>query len=180
MKINFANRQQLLSTVAIGAVVLWAADRLVIEPTFGLWKSRSDRIATLKKNVREGQYTLRDQAYILRDYDNVRTNTLSLEVSLAYGQVLQAVDHWAGDNGVSINNERPQWRRGDDSGYSTLECGVDATGNLDNIAHFLYDIENDPLGVRISTVDISTRDNSGGQLTLAMQLSFLQLTSTTP
>ncbi len=180
MKINIANRQQLLSAVAIGAVVLWAADRLVIEPTIGLWKGRSNRIKKLEDSVQNGQDTLRNQSYILRDYDSVRTNTLPLDMSLAYGQVLRAVERWANETGVNVTSMRPQWRRGDDTGYSTLECGVDATGNLDNIARFLYQIEDDPLGVKISTVDISTRDNSGGALTLALQLSFLQLATIAP
>jgi hypothetical protein len=178
MKINFANRQQLLGTFAIGFVVLWAADKMIIEPGIGLWKARAKRINQLKDSVQQGEYTLKNQRYITGNFDNVRTNTLPLDTSLAYGQALQAIDRWAREGGVSVNSKRPQWRRGDDPSYSTLECGVDATGNLDNIARFLYQIEDDSVGAKISAIDISTRDNSGGQLTLALQLSFLQIANT--
>jgi hypothetical protein len=180
MKINIANRQQLLGVIAIGAVVLWAANQLIISPLYGSWTTRGKRITELKKKVADGQGMLQRATAIERDWEADRINTLSNNMSIAYGQVLQAVDRWAGASRINVTSKRPQWKKGDDKEYSTLECSVDATGDIGAMASFLYEIERDPLGVKVNTVDITSRDNSGDQLTLALQLSFLQLNETKP
>ena len=52
MKIE--NRQQLLIIVTVAALVLLVADRFVLEPLGGVWTKRSDRIATLRKQIDDG------------------------------------------------------------------------------------------------------------------------------
>jgi hypothetical protein len=41
---------------------------------------------------------------------------------------------------------------------------------------FLFDVEKDPLAIKIDAVEITSRDNDGKQLSLAVQLSGLVLT----
>ena len=48
------NRQQFLALVAIAAIALLAADRLVYRPLLAGWKARSARITELKKSVGQG------------------------------------------------------------------------------------------------------------------------------
>jgi hypothetical protein len=45
------------------------------------------------------------------------------------------------------------------------------------VSRFLYDIEKGPLGLKLESVDINSRDNTGKQLTLGLQVSGLVLTS---
>ncbi len=177
MKINIANRQQLLAAVAIGAVALWAADKLIIGPVIGVWKTRDKHLTELQDNFKNGQKMVADQGRIRGEWNNVHANTLTNDLSLASGQVIQAIDRWAYESGTTVTSKRPQWKKGDDKefNYNTLECGVDAQGGLESLTRFLFNIGHDPMGVKITTVDITARDNTGGQLNLALQLSFLQL-----
>ena len=46
-----------------------------------------------------------------------------------------------------------------------------------DIARFLYEIEHDPLGVKVDSADIATRDTDGAKITLGLQVSGLQLIS---
>jgi hypothetical protein len=174
MKFNLNNRQQLLGIFAIAIVVLWAGDKLVISPLYGGWTARAKRITTLKTSVRDGNWTLAHEQDIRKEWDFMRKNTLTNEMSGAESQMLNAFDRWERDSGVSINGRRPQWKKGDDD-YWTLDCRVDASGNLDALSKFLYAIEKDPLGVKVDTVDITSRNPGGEQLTLGLLVSGLQL-----
>jgi hypothetical protein len=68
----------------------------------------------------------------------------------------------------------PQWKRAGDD-FVTLECRVDAAGNLATLSKFLYDIEKDPLALKLETVEITARDSEGQQLALSLQISGLVL-----
>ena len=105
----------------------------------------------------------------------MRTNTLPAESSVAENQVLRAFDRWSQDSRISITSIKPQWKHNADD-YVTLECRVDAYGSLATLTRFLYDVEKDPLALRVEAVEITSRDNDGQQLSLALQVSGLSLT----
>ena len=174
---NLNNRQQLLGILAIVAVVLLVGDRLVFTPLTTLWKERTTQIAQLKKNVEQGTQLMSRDRVLHERWDQMRTNTLSSEISVAENQVFRAFERWSQGNRLAINGIKPQWKHTSDD-YATLECRVDATGSLSEITRFLYEIEKDPLGVKMDIVEITTRDDRGQQLTLALQVSALQLNPT--
>ena len=57
----------------------------------------------------------------------------------------------------------------------TVECRADAFGSLQAITRFLYEIERDPLALKIESVEINARDRAGQQLSLGLQVSGLRL-----
>jgi hypothetical protein len=62
----------------------------------------------------------------------------------------------------------------------TLECRVDGFGNLSALTRFLYDVEKDPMALKVEAVEIAARDNDGQQLSLALQVSGLLLNPQQP
>ena len=76
--------------------------------------------------------------------------------------------------GVAVSSIRPQWKEAEDD-YKTLECRADVAGNLQSLAHFLYQVERDPLGVKVDTLELTTRNTEGSQLALVVQVSGLLL-----
>ena len=172
MKIK--NRQQLLLILAATVVGVFIADRIVFTPLTNAWKARSERITDLRNRVTKGESLLKlGQDYRAR-WSQMRTNTLPNTPSLAEQQLLKAVNGWAQESRITLTSESPQPKRDADD-YLTLQCRVEATGSLDAVARFLYAIEHDPLAVRIDTVELSTRDTTGQQLNLGLQLSGLVL-----
>lgn len=172
---NLKNRQQLLGIVAVAAVALLVGDRLVFMPLVRSWRARSERIAELKRSVTEGKLLLDREQSIRARWAYMRTNTLSGEVSVAENQVLKAFDRWSQDSRIGISSIKPQWKRNGDD-YMTLECSVEASGSLPALTRFLYDIEKDPLALKVDAVQITARDDNGEQLTLGLQVNGLLLT----
>lgn len=173
MKIN--NRQQLLVIVAGIAVALLIGDRIVLRGLTATWKERSTRLVDLRKKVNDGQSLLRREDGLRSRWDSMRSNTLPANNSLAEQQLLKAFDRWSQDSGVSLLSISPQSKaEGDD--YMTLECRVEASGNLSSLSQFLFDIEKDPMALKLQGVELTSRDNDGQQMALGLQVSGLVLT----
>lgn len=168
------NRQQVLIVAAVALVAIFAGDSLLFKPLMAAWNDRSAAVAKLRQQVNEGTKLVRREPSLRGSWDYMRTNTLPAETSLAEQEVLKAFDFWSQDSHVSILSITPQWKR-DNEDYITLQCRVDAAGNLATITRFLYDVEKDPLALKLETVELTARDNEGQQLALTLQISGLVL-----
>jgi hypothetical protein len=168
------HRQQLLLLATLAAVVLFAGDKLVVTPLAGAWKSRAQSIAQLRRQVAEGASLIRRGPAIRGRWDQMRTNALPNNPSLAQEQVLKAFESWSQESGVSLNAITPQWKNDADE-YRTLVCRVDASGTLWTLSRFLFDMEADPMALKVESLDLSARDNTGQQLSLGLQVSGLVL-----
>jgi hypothetical protein len=93
---------------------------------------------------------------------------------------LKALDTWSREAGTEIVDRIPQWK-GEGEDHQTLNCRVEATGPLGSLTQLLYRIEKGPMTLKLDSLQIGTRDTSGQQLTLGMQLNGLVLaTSSKP
>jgi hypothetical protein len=171
---SIKNRQQLLVAAAIALVALFAGDKLLFTPLANLWKQRSVQVTDLRKQVSDGKRLLEREDALRSRWDHMRTNTLPDNTSQAEQEVLRAFDFWSQDSRVSIMSITPQWKRDSDD-FMTLQCRVDAAGNLATISRFLYDIEKDPLALKLESVEITARDTEGQQLSLGLLISGLML-----
>lgn len=171
---NLTRRQQILAILAIALVGLYVADKLVFTPLTRSWKARAERIVKLKEQVRDGHETLKREAALREHWDRMRRNTLVPAKSEAESQMLKAFERWSKDGGVSVSSIRPQWKESEEA-YKTLECRADVGGSLSAIAQFLYLVERDPLGVKVDSLELTSRNNEGSQLSLVVQVSGLLL-----
>jgi len=169
------NRQQLLIIVAISVFGLLIADSLILTPLTKSWKARSVRIADLRKQVDDGEKLLKRADALTSRWSQMQTNALPNNNSQAEQQVLSAFDKWSQDARISVNSITPQWKRERDDQYQTLECRVDAAGSVGTLARFLFNVEHDPMALKIESVEITSRDKEGQNLSLGLQISGLVL-----
>ena len=90
--------------------------------------------------------------------------------------MLKAFDNWSQESGASITGVTPQWNN-DATNYMTVDWRVEASGDLGTLTRFLYDIEQDPMPLKLESVALSAHDDMGQQLTLGLQISGLALTT---
>lgn len=176
---NLKNRQQILGTVAIIVVALYAGDKFIRAPLMATWSERSTRIAERKKSVNEGSMLLLREQIIRNSWDHMRTNMLPNNASEAENEVLRAFERWSQDSRISITSIKPQWKRAAED-YVTLECRADAYGNIQALTRFLYSVEQDPLALKVESLEIASRDNDGQQLSLALLVSGVVLGAPEP
>ena len=176
MKIK--NRQEMLLIAAGVVVALFAADKLLYSPLTAGWKARAEQISKLRKEVADGDRLVKREDSLQSRWEQMRTNTLPSNTSQAEQRVLQSFDRWSQESHVSVMSISPQLKHDADE-YMTIEFRVEAAGNLATVSRFLYDIERDPMALRLDAVEITARDTEGQQLALGLQVSGLILTPQT-
>ena len=174
MKIE--NRQQILIVLVAVAAALLVGNSLIYEPLAKWWSARSQKITQLRKQVEDGKHLVVREQGIRGQWEQMRTNTLPKNTSLAEQQVLKAFDNWSRESRATITGIMPQWKN-DSEDYMTLNCRIEASGNLETLSQFLYDVERDPMALKLESVELSARDTTGQQLTLGLQISGLVLNS---
>lgn len=170
---NANPRQKILTIALVAIVAIWLGDKLVVSPLIQNWKARSGRIAELRRSVSQGRLLLERERSIRGHWDGMRTNTLPRETSVAESQVLKALERWSKESQLKLSI-KPQWKQVSED-YMTLECRADASGTIQALTQFLYNVEKDPLALKVDAVEITARDNDGQQLSLALQVSGLLL-----
>jgi Tfp pilus assembly protein PilO len=173
--VQIKNRQQALAFAAIGLVALFAGDKILFSPLFRAWSARGEQIAKLRKQIYEGQHLIQREKNLRDLWNQWQANTLPNDTSAAEQQVFKAFDRWAQQSRVSVTSLTPQWKQDADE-YMTLECRVDASGNMGALSQFLYNIEKDPMALQLESVEITARDKAGQQLALGLRISSLALT----
>ena len=167
-------REKVLMIATAATVALWLLNLLVFSPLIEGWHNRSAEITRLKKQISEGAMLIRRQATVRDRWDYMRTNALASTATLAEGQMFTAFDRWVNQSAVTEGSFRPQLHETDD-GYSTIDCKADVSGNIDTVLSFLKKMEKDPLAIKIEALELTSKDDTGRQLTLRMDLSGLLL-----
>jgi hypothetical protein len=107
----------------------------------------------------------------------MKSNMLPADESAAEHEALKAFDRWSQSSRVSIASIKPQWSRGRDA-RTTLECRADGFGGLESLTRFLHELEADPRAFHLLGLEITSRDNNGDQLSVAVRVSGLLLEET--
>jgi hypothetical protein len=168
-----------LKIAAVAAVSLLLLERFVLNPSIQQWKAQSQRITLLRDQVERGQLLL-DRERAIRDrWDSMLRNDLPADPSAAENELIKAIARWVGESRVALTSLTPLWRP-HEQGYQTLECRATATGSQPALSRFLYELEIDPLAVRLETAELAARDDKGQQLTLNTRFTALQLANQKP
>ena len=172
MKIK--NRQDMLIVLAVGAASLYVGVNFILTPLQGWWSDRQAQVNHLRDQVKEGNGLIRREGAIREHWTNMLANALPGNSSAAEQQFLKALDGWARDSGASVSSIMPQWKN-EGTNYMTLQCRVETGGDLGSLSKLIYDIEKGPLMVRLDTVELSSHDNNGQEMTLGLEINELAL-----
>ncbi len=173
------DRQRFLTIVVIAGVSLLALDQLVRPPLMRLWDNRQKELQSLQAQVKHGELMHRRKEGIRSEWAEIQAASLPNDPTLAEQQLIGGFDRWAESSGVAISSIVPQPKTPSDE-YKTIECRVDASGSIDRLARFLYDVESDPMAIKLQSVELTASDNTGQTLGLGLQVSALVLTPKTP
>jgi Tfp pilus assembly protein PilN len=163
-----------LKIAAAGSVGVLLLLQFVLTPVTQRWKAQNERIALLREQVERGQLLLDRETAIRDRWDSMLRNNLPADPSAAENELIKAIARWVGESRVALTSLTPLWRP-HDQGYQTLECRATATGSQSALSRFLYEMETDPMAVRLETAEITARDDKGRQLTLNARFTALQL-----
>jgi hypothetical protein len=175
MKITPEQRQRLLMMLAGAAVLLLVLDSAILTPLTKAWQSRTAEIARLEKSVTEGRGMMERAERMESLWAEMQEKALPKDAAKAEQDLISAFDRWGRSSNVELGSIKPQWKRGQTNRYSQLECRVDATGSMATLSRFLFEVERSALALRVDSVEITSRDDTGQKLTLGLLVSGLRL-----
>jgi Tfp pilus assembly protein PilO len=169
-------RQRILIIAAAVVVGLWLGDKVILSKLTEWWDARASEITKLQSNIADGKALIKQERVYRAKWDQMKTNALPDNQSVALEQISKSFHEWAEESGVTLDDVRPQWKIDADD-HKTVSCRVGANGTLWMLAKFIYDIERDPVGLKIESLDFTAADNTGQKLSLGLQVSGLVLNS---
>ena len=168
------SREKLLIYVVIIGLGFWLGDKFLLQPYLSSWKKRGENIKNLDKQIADGKQLIARGPSIRADWKSKRDNSLPLDNDEAGAIVANAVRTWAADAGLVLNQVVSSRARVE-TAFTSVEDRVEVTGNITQILRFLYQMEKDPLAIKLKTLDIDSKDN-GQTLSLAVVVSGLIIT----
>ncbi len=165
-------RRRVLMVAAIVAVGAVAGDRVILTPLLDFWKARTERVADLEKSLGKGRVLAEREETMKDRWQEMKERSLPVDMSLAEDQVLKSVGRWARDSRLGVTSLKPRWLRDEDD-FRKIEFRAAAEGNIESIARFVYELERDPLPLKIEDIEIAARDERGGRLSLSVRFSGL-------
>ena len=174
------NRQQLLTVLTLTVIGLLVLDKIVSPPLTKLWNGRAARLLKLQTDVKNGEILRRGKESLRDHWAKIQAGSLTNDTTAAEQQLFNGLNNWSQKSGISIVNIVPNWKQGADSAYKTLECRVDASGRIDQLSQFLYEIETDSMALKLQSVELTAKDNTGSVIGLGVQVSGLVLTGQEP
>ena len=169
------NREKMLLIAVAACVGLYLVNLLIINPLYSGWTARQANIAKLRETISNGKTTLGSAQSIEDQWNRMKTNTLSTDQTVAESQLYKAFQNWANTSRVVLVGQKPQIKDSEDPTYSNEEWHADVTGSLDQIFSFLYSVEGGPIGLRVDSIELASRDDGGQQLALGLTVSGLIL-----
>ncbi len=170
------NRQQLLTILTITVIGLLVLDKIISPPLTAMWKERSTRLTNLQNQVKEADRRQRGKDSLRSRWAQIQSSSLTNDTTMAEQQLISGLNRWSQMSGVSLNTITPNWKQGADASYKTIVCRVDASGSIDRISEFLYELETDPMALRLESVEMTSKDNNGSVIGANMEISGLVLT----
>ena len=167
-------RKRLLAVAAIACVAAVAGDRLVLSPLNNLWTTRSERIAELEKSLSKGRLLVDREEAMKERWREMKDRSLPAEMSVSEDRILKSVGRWVRDSRLGVTSLKPRWTD-DEENFKKLEFRATAQGGMESVARFLYELETDPLPLKLEDIEIAARDERGDMLTLAVRFTGLVL-----
>jgi len=162
--------------LAVGVVVgLFLLDRMVLSPAFDHWKDQGERIDQLRQKVTRGRQLLDRESTLRARWAEMLKTDLATDSAVAEKDAYAGLSKWTLGKGVSITSLTPQWRLQVDDAHDLYEFRALVNGTQASIGRFVYELETDPLPVRMEDCELTARDAKGQQLSATLRFSFVRL-----
>ncbi len=167
------NREKVLMIAAAAVIGLFVLDKAVIGPLTNLWKNRAKEIDYLTKDVTKGRQLVEREKMLRDRWEEMKMRALQEDRSAAESEIFTSIDDWSRSARLKTSRIIPNWRDEDD--HSKLSFRVEATGDMEAVMRFLYDLDGEQMALRLDTLDLGRLDQRGPNLALDLTLSGLEL-----
>jgi len=141
---TFSKREQIIFILCVIAVVIFMVNIIFVKPIKNNADALESEISNSRLKLQKQLKIIERGKKIARDYDDVLSNyrqTSSNEQVMS--SILSEIEAAASQNGMKVSDIKPKRVREIDF-YNQFSVSLSINGQLKDIAHFLYLLENPP------------------------------------
>ena len=169
-----SRREKYIAIITIVIIMILVADRYVATP----FMDKMDQTAIEKQRLiveMERAETLFERRSLMdRRWNDMVAGGLEGDAAKAESQVLHAIGNWSKENGLMLSSVKPDHKTGEDELYEIV-FQIAGTGTMNSVSRFLFQIEKSTLPIRLTDVQLGSREEDGNDLSLQLRLSALYL-----
>lgn len=169
-------REKLIAIVAVACVALVAVDKIVVPPLHELWATRSNRAKHLQLSLNKGRMLVDRRQTIRKRWTDMEEHCLPSDQSTAENLVLKSVSTWTSRSQFNVTSLKPRWvedRKVKD--HKRLLFHAMGEGRPSAVWRFLYELEKDPLALKVEDIEITGRNQQGSIMALGVRFSGIVL-----
>jgi hypothetical protein len=169
---SLSQRERLIVILTLVMAGLFLADRWVISPLWTGYSEDADRAELLEQDVIKTTRLLRHRHDIEARWTERQHDGLAAEVSVAEGGLLNHLERWAGQAGLTVSSMKPEREPVKKNDIiQRVRCRLIANGRMESIAKFGFALETAAFPVRLETMQMSSSDPQKDSLTVQFVVS---------
>jgi len=170
-----SKRERTAAIVAITAISALVLDRFLLTPLLDSRTLVHDQLRLLRNNELAPAQTLLDNNDRMTPRWNERVAAgIKSDASAAESQVLNDVQRWAQDSGLTLSSLKPD-RPEQEKQFQKITIRATGSTSMQSIARFLNRIQTSPKPLRISDIQITSHKEGTDDLALHVGVSTLYL-----
>lgn len=171
-----SKRERLLAIGTMLVLGALALNAIVIDPLTTMRAQTANERLELEAQVAEAQNTFERRKLLERKWKNLRAEGIRTDAD-AESRIARALNEWAGRTRLQVASVKPDRRTGE-NGMSEITFAVAGEGTLQAVASFLYQVETAELPVKVTSVTLGSRSESGDSMSLDLRISAVYVDTT--
>jgi Tfp pilus assembly protein PilO len=165
-----SKREKTIAWVAGLAIGAFALDSIVVSPLLARQESAQLRVADATAQLTKADQLDLNRRRAERVWGEMGGNTLKLDQPQAETQLLNHARDWAQRSGLELTSLKPE-RTELEQGFGKITVRASATGGMQSLARFMYEVQNAQIPVRIVDVTVNSRQEGTDELVMQVGLA---------
>jgi hypothetical protein len=169
-----SKRERLIAVVTIAVLMIFALDRFILTPILDARDKVLSEKTQLIKEMTKASEIFKQKNRVSKQWNDMVSGGLNSDVSVTESQILNAIQVWTQEYGLTLSSIKPERQRGEGE-MKEIVFNMACSGNMNSLGRFLFQVENSLLPVRITEFQLGSRSEDGRDMSLQLKLSALYL-----
>jgi len=169
---NLSRRERALVFGVSAIIFLWMIDRYALSPVLERQSDLQLQRDRILKEIRRGNALISERRQLAPKWNEMLSAGLKDDPAEAEGQLLHALRDWAKESGFTLTSVKPD-RPESKSELKEIQIQAAGTAKMDAITGFLWQLHSAPFPLKVTDLQISSRNDGSNDLALQLKISTL-------
>jgi hypothetical protein len=165
-----STRERRIAWVAGIVIGAFALDSLIVSPLLDRQTSAQARVVNATQQLDRADGLFKNKLKAQEVWNEMAGDTLKVDPPQAESQLLNSARDWAQTAGLSLTSLK-QERMELEQGFGKITVRASATGDMQALGRFLYEIQSAAIPVRVVDITVNSRREGTDDLTVQVGLA---------